>query len=369
MIWDNIRHEKRIRSFVSGVEKAPTTGTRHLQCYFETESVTGHCIAEMQAWPCFDKRVTGGVAICGDIVRGSAEDQIKYCLKMRPQDLADGSGPNTEYVSWGPFDRNKRGNGGKQGRRTDWVTFRELAIANAPIVQFHTEIPHLSIIHRGKIDAIKNDYGVLPKRDFVTYPIIYYGKTRWGKSYSTEKLAAELAKRFNWRIYTKSDNEDWWPDYNGQEIVIIEEMDGSFFKWNALKRLFDRGEFTLRQKFNPAGTNLMARYIIMTTNDHPARWYPSQLWDEDNAFRARILEFSEIDEYAGLWNFSAPTVGADKKKVYSKPVRDMKLANPDVWTKEPDHGGQDPRGPINGAYSKSYVAASFKKIIDKDIIL
>lgn len=328
MIWDNIRQEQRIRSFASGVEVAPKTGMPHLQCYFETESERGHSIAEMQAWPCFDKRISGGVAIVNEIVKGSAEDNILYCLKMRPQDLSDGSGPNTEFIVWGKFDRNKRGKGGKQGLRSDWIRFRELAQANAPITEFHDEIPHLSIVHRNKIEAVKADYGMLARRKFKTRPIVYFGPTRAGKSYSARALVAELCAKHNWRCYTKSDSEEWWPDYNGQEIVLIEEMDGSYFQWKRIKNVFDEGEFTLKQKYNPAGVNLEARYIIMTTNDHPSEWYPSKAWNESNPLLRRFRECAEEDPLCGLWNFKDPIIGPDGKKVYQLPVLDMTLEQP-----------------------------------------
>lgn len=284
--------EKRVSSFVCGREVGEN-GTPHLQGYFEVESSRGHSIVAMQKWSCFK-----GYGVSMRPADGTAEQNIKYCTK-------DG-----DSVRWGMFTQTVSRRG--QGKRTDWEIVRSLAKLNSEASVYADEVPHLAFAHINKISAWNQIYD---KRCRVskTRPIIFYGPPRSGKSTRARELAGEES------VYFKSDPEKWWPFYNGEKIIVIDEMHGGYFQYQQLLKFFEEGSYQVQIKGSTV--QFLGEVVYMTTNVHPARWYKERMWDESNAFRARIEEFGE------LWCF-APRYKADGQWVYPAPVRDVDLLDP-----------------------------------------
>ena len=287
-----MRSEARITSVVCGRERG-AQGTPHLQGYFEVASSRGHSIAAMQKWPCFR-----GHGVSMRTARGTSEQNIAYCTKE-----------DAEALKYGPFSQTVDRKG--QGKRNDWHRVRELARQGVEDKIFCDEVPHLALPHINKISRWRSAYST-QKREWKTRPIIYYGPTRAGKSTRARKLAGSGA-------YYKSDAEKWWPGYNGEKTVIIDEMHGGYFQWQHLLKVFEEGPFRVQVK--GGDVEFLAETVIMTTNTHPALWYKDHPWDDSNAFRARIEEFGELwvfgsrEKFEGNW-------------VYPEPVRDLELKDP-----------------------------------------
>jgi len=271
-LWDDARRDKRIKYFVCGEEKAPGTGTPHLQGYIEVESQVR--IVTLLSWPLF-----AGTGVHFEESRGSAEQNKEYCLKSDTFGLVFGT-PSPG-----------------QGARTDWHTVHALALRNAPVTDFLSEVPHLAYPNIHKIGSWKAAHDER-KRSWKTRPVVFIGPPRSGKSTRCRLEAARLADQHGWNIYVKSDADKWWPDYRGQEIIIIDEMNGSFFTWNDLLRVFEENPHSVQ--FKGGSTEFLARVIFMSANDHPAFWYmlprtkKYRPWDDSNAFRARLKEFGEL---------------------------------------------------------------------------
>jgi hypothetical protein len=296
--FNAVRSEPRISAFI-GSEEVGEQGTPHLQCYFELKNPMS--MAQLHKWPCFAENP------CAlKVANGTAQQNEVYVMK-------DVEENGSYYEKWGQFSKSREG----QGKRTDWDRVHELAREGASAQEFCDEVPHLAYAHIGKVPRwIKVHKTAV--REWKTRPIIYFGPTRAGKSTLMRSKAAELADEFGSGIYSKSDSDKWWPDYNGEEVVIIDEMHGGFFQWQHLLRLFEEGPLKVQQKGDHC--EFLARVVIMATNLHPSEWYKDRRWDESNAFRARIEEFGELHV------FKKPTRNADGSKTFHPPVRDTELA-------------------------------------------
>src|SRR5207249_3820158 len=64
--------------------------------------------------------------------------------------------------------------------------------------------------------------------------IYLYGKPGTGKTYFGEMLFKKM------NVYTKAPKEKWFNDYNGQEVVIFDDIYGNWFDWSKLLRILDR---------------------------------------------------------------------------------------------------------------------------------
>lgn len=302
------RGDKRIAALVVSVEYAPTTGTEHLQVYFETRSPASY--QAIKLWPCFL-----GTKPFLETANGTAFENKSYVLHLGDHAA---KGEVEEWEMWGVFSKSRVG----QGKRSDWDEARRLAELQATTAEFMDAVPHLAMPHIGKIDQWRRVYQPVLQRTWKTVPKIFLGPPRVGKSTLMRAQAKALAEAEHWRIYIKSDSEDWWPDYSGEEIILIDEAHGGFWQWQQLLRFFEEGSYTLRQKYVAHRVELLARVVFMTTNTHPAVWYKGKAWDETNAFRARIEEFGE------LWVFRKRTPLEVLAKVYPEPSRDLILAEP-----------------------------------------
>lgn len=295
------RQEARITTYCAGEEVAPTTGMKHIQGYFEVKNPMR--LTELLSWPFL---LDSGVHL--EQARGSREQNWTYCSK------------EDEYAEkFGDWTQSRK----NQGVRTDWHTLHEDLAKGASLDDILETHPQLGYRYWNSVPGWLAHHNV-QEREWKTVPHVFYGPTRAGKSTLMRARAKELAEANGWRVYFKSDADKWWPFYDGQEIICIDEMHGGFFSWTNLLRFFEEGPYEVQVK---GGTRrFLGRHCFMTCNDHPAYWYRTnnrnyRPWDATNAFRARIAEFGE------LLVFSSP-VDTDSGRVYAPPVRDMRLEQP-----------------------------------------
>lgn len=320
------RLETRIAGFMCGCERAPTTGTPHLQGYMELSAA--HTLSAILKWPMFDAELALHHSLRLSVAKGTADHNRTYIFG--PYTKPDGTEKECDDfpISFGLFSKSRAG----QGKRSDWHTVHELVQRQASTREIVEAVPHLGYAHHHKIDAWRQLWVDVPtQRLWKTRCIIALGPPRAGKSTWMRKRAASEAAQYGQIPYEKADADKWWPSYFGHQVVTIDECHGGYFQWHQLLKTVEEGSLDVQYK--GGSTPFVARTIYMTCNDHPAFWYKDHIqWDDTNAFRARIKEFGE------LWLFNSPTrsEGFDHNTgqvvfgplQYHDPVRDLELAPP-----------------------------------------
>lgn len=98
---------------------------------------------------------------------------------------------------------------------------------------------------------------------------VRWGEPGTGKSrYVYEKHDAESIYELN--LGDGSNKSVWWDGYRGQEVVLINDFDGEL-GWKYLLRLLDRYPFRMQIKGSHCWR--LCKYIYITSNDPPERWY------------------------------------------------------------------------------------------------
>lgn len=107
----------------------------------------------------------------------------------------------------------------------------------------------------------------MPQRDWLTECVVYWGEPGIGK---TSRARYEAGPNAFW-LSKPGGQTTWWDDYDGQEVVVIDE----FYGWIArdlMCRLCDR--YPLNVETKGGSTRFLAKKIIITSNIHPQYWWP-----------------------------------------------------------------------------------------------
>jgi len=292
-LYARVRAEPRIVAFIGG-EEVGEQGTPHVQAYFELKNPM--TMVQLQEWPCFKGQ---GVALLS--ADGTAAQNIKYCSKQ------------DEFPEkFGIFSVSREG----QGRRTDWDQVHELLSEGTDTLSMAAAVPHLVYPNINRIPAWRDVHGSSLQRSWQPIIHVYFGSTGCGKSYQAAREAERLCRENDgWRVYHKADSDKWWPGYSGQEVVIIDEMDGAYFRFRILLKFLDSSPFQVQIK--GGDVHMLARHVFFTCNDHPCDWYANP-WLQ-SPLRRRIRDFGE------LLVFSSPIDVDGAPRQFLPPVRDLEL--------------------------------------------
>lgn len=324
------------------LEKAPETGTPHLQGYLVTipnpKNKNGYTLKWLKDNVCpfthWEPR------------RGTHEQAVAYCSKVETRlegpwtrgEWSDAAGPSKGGVKGGAV------NGSKI-----------LAIKKA-IDEGSTD-PELYEKHFGEMLRYSKGfdrYRMTMKskfRKWQTKAFVFYGPSGTGKSMA----AAETAEaNFGEDVYYLDISGDnvWWDGYTGQKCVIIEEFYGQM-KIGYLLKLLDR--YPLQVQTKGSYVPFLAEVVFITSNEHPTMWYgkgsapgePSKIpLDVLNALKRRfegkcgtIKEFKDVivipqDDEPNASDLLDTMVGATKE--YHESINTQADADDDVDDKVVD---------------------------------
>ena len=119
------------------------------------------------------------------------------------------------------------------------------------------------------------------KRTWQTKCVVYWGKTGTGK---TRKVYDENG--FD-KVY-KHLGGRWFDGYEGEDIVLFDDFDGSVFQLNYLLQLIDRYPMVVEVK---GGTvNFKPRTVYFTSNKDPKTWYSNAFPEHQAALMRRLTE-------------------------------------------------------------------------------
>lgn len=81
--------------------------------------------------------------------------------------------------------------------------------------------------------------------------------------------------------YWKPPGNKWWPEYDGEKKVVLDDCEESHFSRQEMLRLCDR--YPLKVETKGGFVEFLAETIYITTNQNPWKWYGG-----DDAWLRRI---------------------------------------------------------------------------------
>ncbi len=257
------RRSHKVR-YVSFQSEKPEGGQFHFQGYVE---LTAACS------PSFIKR-TFGVRIHFENRLGTQAQAIAYTKKedTRVNGLA-GDG----------------GEAKKLGKDTLGVVAASLKIGNS-LKELAEDYPVTFISHGAKVRSYA--LNMMGRRRAPPNVIIYYGVTGTGKSATADKNWPEA-----YWVPAPRPGGWWWPNFMGEQTVIIDEF-ANQFKYHTMLRLLDRYPFDLQEKGGNMQLPATTTRIVFTTNIHPNQWYGGIAHRDKRPLRRRFRDFAKIYEFA-----------------------------------------------------------------------
>ncbi len=241
-------------------EIAPDTGTPHLQGYME----------------------------CNRAITMTA---LKRALTLNGLHLEQRHGSQLQAIVYCNKDESRAPDGrqwaiGLKKRETKAV---QMVIDNEPMREIALEHPNDYVRHFRGFTALRNVIA-LP-RTWQMEILIFVGRTGTGKSYSAYHDYPE-AYTAPW---PHKHGVWWWPSYDGQETVILDEFRHQI-PFGKMLQILDRYTFTVQCK----GGNIAftSRRIVFTTNIEPLEWYPDE--PEREPLLRRFRDYTKIYDFGRI---------------------------------------------------------------------
>ncbi len=238
-----------------GIEAAPTTGRRHLQGYMETPE-TVRFTAALNLLP-------AGCHL--EIAKGDAASNVTYCKKEG---------------DWRDYGAPKPG----RGHRSDMEDIREALDGGADMREISQEYFGQFIrYHRGFQQYINlhRKQSVRTKLDLRWY----WGPTGSGKTSILQTLVA--GEEAFW--LEPGPTGTWWNGYDGQEIVVFDELRSGWFPHSTLLKILQPAPYSC--PCHGAKVQLTCSKIYITSNLPPNETYRE---DPAGALMRRVLDFGSV---------------------------------------------------------------------------
>ena len=220
--------------------------TPHLQGYLELSSKTS-----LSTLKSFLSRAHWEKA------KGSSKQASEYCKK-------DGDYEEAGALSVG------------QGHRSDLQEIKSLIQAGTQEKVIADQYFSKWVVYRRSFTAYRNLLAT--PRNFKTVVIVLWGTTGVGK---TRFVHNQIMDRTFWA----PGDWTWFDNYNGQEIVLLDEYRGQY-PVSLFLKLLDR--YPLSVPIKGGFTNWRPKKIYITSNVNPADWY------EDATFRTREAVYRRL---------------------------------------------------------------------------
>lgn len=251
-IKEHLLGSDNIKYAIIGSEIAPTTGTPHLQGFVSYKSTkTLKTLKKV-----FSDRAHFENAIADD------ETNRTYCSKESV--LIEIGTPQTK------------------GKRNDISGLKAKLLSDDVSKQsLYLEYPqYIRLID--KMTDFEKGRTVKPNVVWI------YGPSGSGKS----RYAQQLAIATGQDIYTKTCNNKWFNGYDGQPVLIMNDLRAGTFEFNEMLNMLDRYEHRVETKGGMR--QLVSTTILITTNRHPAKIYKSTNENMTQVLR-RIDSLIKID--------------------------------------------------------------------------
>lgn len=279
------------------LELGDETSRLHYQGYLE-------CVGQ-KTWVYMHENWDGLEGAHFEVRRGTQLEAINYCKKG-------------DTALDGPWEW---GEAKEQGKRSDLLDIKRKIDEMQPLSVIQDDHFASFVRHSKFFKEYKRQKTAA--RNFKTQVWLFIGPPGHGKSTMMKILAPMLGSVFKAR--NKKSSGLYWDDYDGQDVIILDEFNGARMIPEDFNDLADEHECVL-PVHGGAGHQMVSKYLFIGTNYLPRQW-----WKNRNPAQLRqTLRRIDVVFKMGF--------------KYPSPL-------------EPVYGGQDPTVPLDGfsSYSSNLV--------------
>lgn len=192
-----------------------------------------------------------------EIRRGSQQQAIAYATKT-----------DDETYLEGPW---THGDPKAQGQRNDLLDVKEKIDKKRPISEVQQD-HFATMIRYGK--ALKEyKRTITTPRNFKSKVYLFIGPPGKGKSTLMKLIARQLGSWY--KVPAKKGSGLYFDDYDGQDVMILDEFDGSVMPPTFFNGLCDEHEFVLTVH-GGAGHQMVSPFIFIGSNYLPRQWWKNR---------------------------------------------------------------------------------------------
>jgi len=253
--WENMFKKLDLQYIVIGEEICPDTKKLHWQIFFYKKNASTKSAVIKLLKPRHIENI-----------KGTPEQNITYCTKDQKIILERGIPPK------------------KQGERTDLAELAVMIKENKSLLEIFEKQPGNFLRYHKSIERAKQLYKT--KRNWEMNVIILWGPPGSGKSrtaYDTHGVD---------NVYKKMIGK-WWDDYNGEEVVLIDDFDPFDMydiTYGFYLQLLDR--YPMRVECKGGSYEFCSKTIYITSNHDPNDWFTER--SNRDAFFRRVKEIRYI---------------------------------------------------------------------------
>lgn len=240
-------------------------------CHYQEEIGSETHTIHLQGFVCFSERRTmatvsalpGLEGACLAVMKGSVESNVIYCTKSETK--LDGP------YSWGEAPAG-------QGARSDLLNVAKDIKRGASLKRIAEDYPAQFIRYHSGFKALQCYTAPSRATDpmSITQCLVIVGTGGTGKSQFARRLATMLsgdegASGATYSLPEQKGSGLYFDGYNGGDVLLMEEFNGSRMTPQFFNQLIDAGEF--RIPVHGGSVQFNSRYVIITCNDHPNVWW------------------------------------------------------------------------------------------------
>lgn len=225
-------------------EKADTENF-HFQGYLELNGM--HSMTALHQMP-------GLESAHFEVRRGSQQEAIMYCSKTYDESHLEGP------WEWGVPAR--------QGQRSDLLEI-QIKIHNNMSLRQLSEEHFASFMRHGKSFKEYKRQRTAP-RNFKSKCFLFVGPPGEGKSTLAKLIGARLGTVY--KVPQKKGSGLYFDDYDGQDVLFLDEMNGNKMSPEDFNSLVDEHEHVLTVH-GGAGHQMVSKYIFIVSNYAPQFWW------------------------------------------------------------------------------------------------
>jgi hypothetical protein len=212
--------------------------------------------------------------------KGSAAQNKEYIEKANPEGQQEKS--EEDIFEFGTLPRNGR------GRRTDLELAYEQIRAGTTFSALSESYPSASVRYGAGLQRL---IMLHPKPKPLLEIHVFWGQTGTGK---TRRCYDFTSLEKIWSCPGKQGTGVWFDGYDGHEVALFDDFDGSWFPVTTFLKLIDRYPFRYQVKggFVP----WIPKHLFITSNVDPKDWYGGASEAHQAAVMRKLREFGTILE-------------------------------------------------------------------------